>query len=137
MPESCRLFGIHSGVKHSVGGSRYGKARCAAFMGLAILEAEARESDLRGYLCNLTPEALRRCYYKLLPGKMRGTEFLDRYRTTADSVTRVEPNTTYSVRGAVEHAVYENARVQRFIACLAAAGEEASDKPNVRHTLEK
>jgi galactokinase len=34
LPEGAALFGIHSGVKHSVGGSRYTRARVAAFMGL-------------------------------------------------------------------------------------------------------
>src|SRR5204863_2975048 len=88
VPESCRLFGIHSGVKHAVGGSHYGRARCAAFMGLAILTAEAPELRLDGYLCSLTPRALRNSAYDVLPGKMLGAEFLARYGATTDTVTQ-------------------------------------------------
>ncbi|MGQ9697142.1 MAG: GHMP family kinase ATP-binding protein, partial [Armatimonadota bacterium] len=36
LPAGCHLLAIDSGVKHSVGGSRYTRARTAAFMGLAI-----------------------------------------------------------------------------------------------------
>jgi L-arabinokinase len=139
VPDGCRLFGLHSGVKHAVGGSRYGRARCAAFMGLAILAAEAPELALDGYLCNLTPASFRARSH-LLSGKISGAEFLQRYGKTADTVTQVDPALRYSVRGAVEHAVYENHRVQRFIRCLRAAGgghgaaTEAGHSGNARHS---
>jgi galactokinase len=122
VPDGCRLFGLHSGVKHAVGGSRYGRARCAAFMGLAILAAEAPDLDLNSYLCNLTPDGFR-AHSHLLPGTISGAEFLHRCGKTADTITRVDPKLYYSVRGAVEHAVYENSRVQRFIRCLRDSAE--------------
>ena len=41
-----------------------------------------------------------------------------KYGETDDPVTRVDPAETYSVRGAVEHARYENDRVLRFKSLL-------------------
>jgi galactokinase len=122
LPENAALFGIHSGVKHSVGGSRYTRARVAAFMGLRMIR------DWSGtpleFLCDLNPRALRRHYYRELPGRITGREFLARYGETTDSVTRVDPEESYPVRGAVEHAVYENDRVQRFMILLGQAGSD-------------
>ena len=41
-----------------------------------------------------------------------------------DAVTRVDPAESYLVLGAVEHAVFENHRVQRFIELLARAEQD-------------
>lgn len=37
IPPQLKLWGIDSGVRHSVGGQDYGSVRTAAFMGLKIL----------------------------------------------------------------------------------------------------
>lgn len=128
LPAGCCVFAVDSGVKHSVGGARYTRARTAAFMGLAILMKETHQ-DFGGYLCNITPEQYRRQYRHLLPAKMRGDEFIGRYGATPDTATTVDPNAVYSVRACAEHAVYENARVHRFIELLDAANNSGSTKP--------
>jgi L-arabinokinase len=125
LPPDAALWGISSGVKHSVGGRQYGRARCAAFMGLRLIAAAGDGSSggpsLAGYLCNLTPEEYLRRWRDLLPLRMQGAAFLARFDGTDDSVTSVDPAETYPVRGAVEHAVYENHRVQEFRRHLARA----------------
>ena len=70
------------------------------------------------YLCDLTPAAYRARLRALLPRRLSGREFLDRWGETGDPATRVDPDETYPVRGATEHPIYENDRVQRFIGCL-------------------
>jgi L-arabinokinase len=122
LPENAALFGIHSGVKHSVGGSRYARARVAAFMGLKLIRRmePARPPD---YLCDVEPSAFRQRYLDALPSRVSGSCFLAEYGETDDPVTRVDLAESYPVRGAVEHAVYENYRVQQFIRQL----ERATD----------
>jgi galactokinase len=117
IPPGTAFFGINSGVKHSVGGSRYTRARVAAFMGLKLIRQSGVGTKL-DCLCDLDPEGLRREYYELLPARLSGSDFVRKYGETDDPVTRVDPVETYSVRGAVEHAVYENARVLRFKSLL-------------------
>jgi galactokinase len=117
IPPGAAFFGINSGVKHSVGGSRYTRARIAAFMGLKIIR-QSRAGHALGCLCDLEPEGFRRAYHQSLPARLSGSQFLREYGETDDPVTRVDPAEDYPVRGAVEHAVYENARVLRYKSLL-------------------
>ena len=55
---------------------------------------------------------------------MHGAEFLEKYGETVDTVTQVDPQKVYPIRSRVQHAVYENARVKRFIAAIKNAGKE-------------
>lgn len=123
LPEGVWLFGISSRVEHSVGGAAYTHARVGAFMGLRIIlnAGEQRGEHLQEddyYLCNLPPDSYRSEYRQLLPERIKGEEFLDRYGSTTDRVTRVDPSQTYAVQGPTEHPIYENRRVQRFIRCM-------------------
>jgi galactokinase len=117
IPEGAALLGIHSGVKHTVGGSRYTRARVAAFMGLKLIRQTETGRGLE-CLCDLEPAALRNLYYSFLPAHLTGEQFLREHGETEDPVTQVDPRERYSVRAAVEHAVHENARVLRFMALL-------------------
>jgi L-arabinokinase len=125
LPEDCRIVGLDSGVKHSVGAGRYVRARVGAFMGLKIITGQVGAVDggqaFGGYLCNITPAEFREHCYGLIPSRIRGAEFLATYGEIDDSVTQVDPETVYSPRGCTEHAVYENDRVRRFAKCLASA----------------
>ena len=123
VPDDCRLVGIDSGVKHSVGASRYVRARVGAFMGLKIISrhVEASRASAGGYLGNFTPEEFRSAYYDLIPSRIRGADFLAAYGEIDDSATRVDPDAVYSPRGCAEHAIYENERVKRFAEYLARA----------------
>lgn len=140
VPPGVAFFGISSGVKHSVGGGRYTRARCAAFMGLGMIAADVGESERSapsrrspwedppygGYLCNIGRLQFYHVWRPFLPPEIRGAEYLDRYGPTSDTVTQVDPDQVYPVRGAVEHAVYENYRVQEFRRLLERAPNNSS-----------
>ncbi len=131
LPEDLAVWGIDSGVRHSVGGGDYGSVRVGAFMGyrmiaeLAGLTVEqAGEtvsiSDSRwgGYLANLAPSEFEESFASRLPERLLGEEFLARYGGTTDNVTSIEPGRTYAVRAPAAHAVYENSRVHKFAELL-------------------
>lgn len=122
LPENAALFGINSGVKHSVGGSRYTRARVAAFMGLKLIRRLDPNREL-SCLCDLDPATFRRQFYSRLPPRLRGEQFLADLGETGDSATTIDPAECYPIRGAVEHAVYENRRVKQFIEHLEHASE--------------
>ena len=147
-PEGVRAVGINSNVKHSVGGGAYGKTRCAAFMGHAILLAEMRRfgveagremiSDpMNGYLANLDPDDYKRLFRFKLPEQMTGAEFLATYGTTIDTATTVEPGTTYAVQAATDHHVLEARRVREFARYLEEAAAMPADSADRRLALDK
>jgi L-arabinokinase len=123
-PVGYRFVAINSGVKHSVGGTAYGRVRAGAFMGFKIMQTHCG-GDYGGYWCNVTPEQFEAEHERLLPEEMTGAEFIGEYEKTDDTVTTVQPEMTYPVRQASRHPVHENARVQRFIDLLADGDEPA------------
>ncbi len=133
LPAELRVWGIDSGVRHSVAGADYGTVRTAAFMGARIL-ADAAGSTTHaardgqptndppwgGHLANIAPSVLMGDLFARLPETMRGAEFLARFGGIHDSVTRVDPSRSYPVRAATVHPVHEHHRVQAFAALLGA-----------------
>lgn len=133
VPEGLEVWGIDSGIRHSVSGADYRTVRTAAFMGYRILAELAglnvRSSDLegrvsiddpkwKGYLANVSPEAFDRDYANLLPEMITGEDFLKRYGGITDQVTCVERTRAYPVRAATSHPIYEHARVKTFAKLL-------------------
>jgi galactokinase len=133
LPRELSVWGIDSGIRHSVGGSDYATVRTAAFMGYRIIAEIAglrvceagsagrvRVEDplWRGYLANIAPAEFEEKYAAHLPARMSGAEFLERYRGITDEVTAVNPSQFYPVRQATRHPVYERARVEAFAAVL-------------------
>jgi L-arabinokinase len=133
VPADLELWGIDSGVRHSVGGSDYGTVRTAAFMGYRIIADIARlevsstdaagrvqVSDPRwhGYLANITPSEFERDFANHLPERLSGEQFLNRYGGITDRVTSVRSGIEYPVRSATTHPIYENARVKSFAGIL-------------------
>ena len=129
LPAELSVWGVDSGVRHSVGGADYATVRTAAFMGYRIIaaaeglpcraagrEGHVRVEDARrgGYLANVTPAEFEETYEPLLPARMSGAEFLARYGGITDEVTDVAPECFYPVRQATRHPVFEHARVRRF-----------------------
>ncbi|HEX8117151.1 MAG TPA: galactokinase family protein, partial [Pyrinomonadaceae bacterium] len=141
LPEELEVWGVDSGIRHSVGGADYGTVRTAAFMGyrmiaemagLRVGEGERRghvrveDPVWRGYLANITPEEFDARYASNLPARMSGAEFLERYRGITDTVTSVDAARHYHVRQATQHPVFEHARVTRFAEIL--AGPDAAER---------
>lgn len=132
IPKDIHFIGIDSGIRHSVAGASYSDVRCAAFMGYAIVahalglnnQDVIRSKKLgtlpyNGYLCNITLDEFKQRFEHLLPESIKGITFLEQYGVTTDSVTVVDPDKIYQVKACTIHPVYENYRVQQFLACLA------------------
>lgn len=133
LPAPLRIWGVDSGVRHSVAGIEYETARAATFMGYAMLcdweklpvtyddsGALPRYTDSRwnGYLANLDLATYRARYDQRLPEQLRGADFLARYPSHFDPFTPVRPDVVYPVRACVRYAVEENYRVQLFVELL-------------------
>ena len=88
VPPQLMLWGIDSGIRHSVGGSDYGSVRAATFAGLRIIADQRPGTE---YLANISPAEFESEYRAQLPDHLR--------TPTA-------------------HPIYENARVQRFVDLL-------------------
>jgi galactokinase len=112
LPDDLMLWGIDSGIRHSVGGARYRSVRAGAFMGLQIIGGNKK------YLASITPREFENNYLPKLPERMSGAEFLARYKKTSDPITSIDPKKSYSIRAPTAHPIYENARVQHFVKLL-------------------
>jgi galactokinase len=140
LPRDLCVWGLDSGVRHSVGGGDYGSVRVGAFMGYRIVAELAglkvvpgagtvsiEGARWGGYLANLSPSEFEQRFVARLPEAITGEDFLARYGGTTDAVTRVEPARTYAVRVAAAHAVYEHFRVRAF-AELLDGGEDVDER---------
>jgi galactokinase len=89
-------------------------------MGRRMLE------DVKGcqldYLTDITPSEFG-ALAPAIPERISGREFLERYGGTADPITSVDPERTYTVRGAAAHPVHEHARARKFANLLSRCGE--------------
>ncbi|GKV37775.1 hypothetical protein SLEP1_g45765 [Rubroshorea leprosula] len=148
IPSHIRVWGIDSGIRHSIGGADYGSVRIGAFMGRKMIKSiasnmssqplscangatsdELEESGIElleaeaslDYLCNLLPHRYEALYAKLLPETTSGEAFLDRYDHHGDSVTVIDHKQTYGVTAPAKHPIYENFRVKAFKALLTSA----------------
>jgi L-arabinokinase len=128
LPEDIQVWGLDSGIRHSVGGSDYGTVRTAAFMGYRMIAELAGlpvsvgsagkvlvdDSRWNGYLANITPEEFVQDYVQQLPEFLQGRDFLHRFVGITDPVTSVKPEVDYPIRQATQHPVLEHGRVQSF-----------------------
>ena len=141
-PLNVSFVGIYTKVRRSTTSTAYIDTRTGTFMGLTILKAafsseadfdseeggiarKISEALVDNYLCNLSVQDFREQCEHLLPEQMHGAEFLDEYGETVDTATQVDPEKLYSVRSRVQHAIYEHARVKRFIAAIKNADEDS------------
>jgi len=133
LPENLRIWGIDSGVRHSVAGIEYESARAATFMGYRFLcdwenlEAKLDESGAlprwiepkwNGYLANLSPSEFRQRYENRLPETLTGADFNTLNAVHLDPFTSVRPEVNYPVRGVTRYAVEENWRVNVFFGLI-------------------
>jgi galactokinase len=137
LPDELAVWGIDSGIRHSVGGPHgdtdYGTVRTAAFMGYRMIaevagldcrsnrargQVEIDDWKWKGYLANITPAEFIASFASHLPHNMAGEEFLKRYTGIADPVTSVLPERMYPVYQATKHPIYEHERVKTFAQML-------------------
>jgi len=117
LPEELAIWGLDSGIRHSIAGTDYALVRTAAFMGLRIIAGVAG-TGAHDYLANITPDEFDDRFASHLLQHMSGADFLQRYEGIVDSATSVDPDQTYPVFAATRHPVYENARVREFAETL-------------------
>ncbi|MCG8525420.1 MAG: hypothetical protein MI748_03495 [Opitutales bacterium] len=128
IPTGTAFVGINSKVKHSVAGADYGGVRIGAFMGRKMINKhreEKGESRL-SHLTELSTEDFEKNYVHILPESMKGSDFIEQFKNHEDSITTVQPDAVYEVRGPTSHPVYENERVLSFMDALKKA--EAGNK---------
>jgi galactokinase len=133
LPAEIEVWGLDSGIRHSVGGADYRTVRTAAFMGYRIIAGMAglpvrtngaashllvEDQRWNGYLANIAPEEFEREYARHLPALISGAEFLRQFDGITDRLSTIDPATEYPVLAATRHPIYENARVNRFAEIL-------------------
>ena len=125
IPPGTGFVGINSMVRHSIAGNPYGDTRIGAFIGKKIINAQRTQAGLKplDYLTELTVDQFRADYAAGLPESILGSDFLARYKTHDDPVTKIQPDATYRVAGPTRHPIEENARVLQFMDALRAAGK--------------
>jgi len=128
IPEGLALWGIDSGIRHQVSGADYHDGRAAAFMGYRIIaerlsmptevlapgRVRIQDDLFGGYLANVPPERFLSELCAALPERMTGREFLERHGGITDVLTEVQPTSTYRVRAATSHPVFEQCRASEF-----------------------
>ena len=139
VPDEIELWGIDSGVRHSVVGADYASVRTGAFMGYRIIAqmagfsyeqigpARVRVNDDRwnGYLANISPDEYEGEFKFCIPETITGDEFLRKYGGTTDQVTTVHASALYPLKASTQHAIYESARVRK---CEKLLKESISEK---------
>lgn len=103
LPPGIEVVGWPSGATHDVAASPYGRARAAAFMGKRILEDSAAASW--EWISQLPGDLLA-----TLPDDIDGSAFIDRWGTTGDALTTVDPDLSYPLRAAASFGGEEHAR---------------------------
>ncbi len=144
IPQDLAVWGIDSGIRHSVGAGDYGSVRVGAFIGYRIIAdltglkvkqtetggvVQIKDERWNGYLANITPEEFEQNYAAHLPREISGAEFLERYQGITDQVTRVLPDKNYAVFYPTKHPICENFRVHQFAKLL--------DEPTTRSNLKE
>lgn len=143
LPKGLKIWGLDSGVRHSVAGIEYEAARAATFIGYQLIcEMEglpvrrddsgilSRYVDPKwdGYLARLSPSLFRQDYEERLPQTIKGSEFLKNHPEHFDPYTPVRNEVDYPVRKAVRYAVEENQRVKLFFELLNSTSTPVSDR---------
>lgn len=109
LPPPLTVWGIDSGLRHAVSGDAYRRVRCAAFMGKALLEADA------AYLTELDRD---RVTVEALPEEILGIDFLQLRSGIDDPVSTIEPAATYPVRAATLFPIEEHARALELVSLV-------------------
>lgn len=142
IPTHLRVWGIDSGVRHSVGGSDYGTVRAATFMAKTVLRAALAKRNERAaiapgssapavpppasaleHLVDLSPSLLAELEGEL-PQSLTGAAFLASHGDHGDAATTVNPEASYDLRSCAAHPVHEHFRVGCFEALLHATPSE-------------
>ena len=95
---------------------------------IADLAGSNADQKWGGYLANIEPHEFEEKFARHLPDSMLGAEFLARYGSTIDTVTKVDYDRTYAIRAPAMHPIYENFRVRKFAELLQRQGGLSQDE---------
>ncbi len=132
LPDGVAIIGIDAGVRNPKLVDKYREARTAAYMGRRFIEQSLRD---RGHsehlplqpLATINTELFREEFSGRIPGKLRGSVFLERFAGIEDDQTEVDANATYKIRSRAEHHVYDGDRTRRFAEAMQKAAN-ANDR---------
>ena len=124
LPESLELVGVHCGSVHQDWRTRYERARTAACMGRMLIDRIVRHevgnhASWDGSLARVSVADFVKRFRDRLPTKLTGSDFHSRFGDTGDPLARIRKEVVYKIRSRTEHHVYENARANDFVECLA------------------
>ena len=143
LPKGLKIWGLDSGVRHSVAGIQYEAARAATFMGYQLIcEMEGlkvtrddsgvlsryTEPKWDGYLARVSTSLFREKYEDRLPITLKGQDFLKQHPIHFDPYTPVREEVEYPVRNATRYAVEENQRVRLFFELLSSTSTPVSNR---------
>jgi L-arabinokinase len=129
LPGELAIWGVDSGLRHQVSGAGYTEVRVAASMGYTMIaralgfnitpgsepgRVRIEDDVYRGYLANVTPASFEKEHRARLPERITGAEFSSEFAGISDPLTRVRPESTYRVRAATAHPIYENQRAGEY-----------------------
>ena len=126
-----KLWGIDSGVLHSVGSSVYTSVRVGSFMGLKIIKAHQECTSQDGQIACLTdldPLEYEAKFKDILPESMLGMDFISKYGSHDDPATSIDPALYYSIGIPTSHPIYENYRVKRITDLLKKSKDFSEEK---------
>lgn len=116
LPRGVIAVGWPSGVKHAVSASPYATARAGAFMGKRLIEAATGRS--LQHVSEVTPAELAALPAGTLPVKLKGSEFLARWKEVSDPLSVIVPKRIYPVAAATAFPIRENHRVGQALKLL-------------------
>ena len=116
--DDLEVVGVPTGAEHDVSGVPYRRARAAAFMGKRIVEDTTSRSW--AWVSELPVDAVVD-----LPDALDGATFLDRWGTTDDPLTTIDPDETYPVRAATTFGVEEHRRSSVLLDALSRRAVDA------------
>ncbi|MFQ6048405.1 MAG: galactokinase [Phycisphaerae bacterium] len=136
LPQGVRAIGIDSGLRQPAGRQRTFDSYTAACMGHHIITGQTCQTDsasepVGGCLANISPAQFVDRFRDLLPARIYGHEFLQRYGQLRCPQLTIVPDRIYKVRSRSEHHIYENRRVHQFVSCIARANRTGRDEPLV------
>lgn len=132
LPPGLHLVGWPSGVKHSVAGSAYGRARTAAFMGKKIIERNCHQTFSHAVEI---PAALFAREMEKLPPALSGEDYLCRYESVDDPLSAIVPETVYPVRAALRFPWEESYRVKEAAQIITALSGDGGLQNNFSSAL--
>ena len=131
LPDSLSFVGVGTGEPVSLTNPASARLRTAMFMGYSIiaLASGATVRDLEvaketgdwsglpygGYVGNIPPSEFEDKYLPILPERLTGQEFFEKFQTSIDIISFIDRDEEYNVLKSTRLPVYENFRAQLFV----------------------